>query len=33
METLAQVDKVEDILLEARASKAHAGLEELGPDT
>lgn len=30
VERLAQVDKVEDVLLEARSSEANRGLEELG---
>ena len=30
--SLADVDQVEDVLLEAGASKAHARIEELGPD-
>ena len=32
MQALAEVDEIENILLEARAAKADAGLEELGAD-
>ena len=32
VQALAQVHKVENILLEARTSKADGGLEELGPN-
>ena len=30
IETLTDVDKIEDVLLEAGASKSHAGLQKLG---
>lgn len=32
MQALAEVDEVEDVLLEARPAKPDARLEELGPD-
>ena len=33
VERLADVDEVEDVLLEARPAKAHGGLKELGSDS